>query len=254
MEIFNNQFNLKIQQAISNYESRSRVLFNYLKEQSKIGWTKPQFLLYRDNYFFRTYETIECVAKVIISAKRHEDFITLRSAGNNCYEESGSNTYRKSHLELLLYSHNRHSERIFGIQYISLRDSLGSPHILEETKAFRKSQIALYESSNHVEVLAANYAQEAAATTMLTVFMKSFFEPYKNYYSNKEYQEITEYFHCHLEGLEERHADEAKYCLFQQCYTPEDIEIAIASISTILTAQSNMWVALKEKLQSITIN
>ncbi len=251
MEIFNNQFNLQIQQAIASYETKSNVLFQYLEEKSKAGWTKLQFLLYRDNYFFRTYETIECVAKVIISAKRHEDFITLRSAGNNCYEESGSNIDRKSHPELLLYSHNRHSERIFGIQGISLRDSLNSPNVLAETKELRKIQYALYESLNHIEVLAANYAQEAAATAMLAIFMKSFFEPYRSYYSNKEYREITEYFHCHLDGLEERHADEAKYCLFQQCKTFKDIETAIATINKLLAAQSTMWIALKEKLQSI---
>lgn len=251
MKNMDSEFNSRIQSVLADYEDKSNVLFQYLAERAKVNWTPAQFIVYRDNYFFRTYETIECVAKVIISAKRHEDYITLRSAGSNCYEESGSNIAHKSHPELLLYSHNNHSERIFGVKGISLSESATSPNILEETREFRKIQKALYESSNHIEVLAVNYAQEEAAKAMLQIFREAFFEPYRHSYSNKEFNDITEYFSCHLNGLEERHADEAKYCLFKRCNTAKDLEIAVASISKILSAQRKMWMAWRKKLQSL---
>ena len=188
-----------------------------------------------------------------MSAALHGDYITLYSAGKNCFEETGSGIKKKTHPELLLYSHNKHAERVFGIEKISLIDSLKSPNVLVETKAFTKTQLSLYDSSNHIEVLAASYAQEEAATAMLQGFLNCFFEPYRHLYPKRDFEEITEYFTCHLNGLEERHADEAKSCLFQRCKSSSDTEIAITSISKILTAQSKMWIALQKNL-TITEN
>jgi pyrroloquinoline quinone (PQQ) biosynthesis protein C len=241
-----NSFNIQIQEEFEKYESRSAIFFDYLKEQSKVGFTKEQFEVYRDNYFSRTYQTIICVAKVVISAALNEDYITLNSAGKNCFEETGSGIKGKTHPELLLYSHNKHAATVFGLGNISFTDSLKSPNVLDATKTFTKTQLSLYSSLNHIEVLAANYAQEEAATKMLRTFMTCFFEPYRHLYPESEYEDVTEYFTCHLNGLEERHADEAKFCLLQQCNTSNDEEMALASISKMLKAQSDMWVGLKK--------
>lgn len=251
MENTFSKFNIQIQDELDKYRKTSTVLFQYLQERAKTGFTKSQFEVYRDNYFFRTYQTVVCVAKVVMSAALNADYTTLSSSGKNCYEETGSGVPKKTHPELLLNSHNIHAVRIFGINKISLIDSLQSPNILDKTRAFTKSQMSLYDSKNHIEVLAANYAQEEAATQMLKTFLDCFFEPYRHQYPRKEYEEITEYFTCHLDGLEERHADDAKYCLFQRCKSSDDIGTAVSSISKILSAQGEMWVELQGKLSSL---
>lgn len=241
-------FNVLVNKEIERYRQRSRVLFDYLAQRSKVGFTAAQFSLYRDNYFYRTYRTVPCIAKVVESASKAADYITLSSAASNLFEESGSGQAQKSHPELLLYSHNQHAERVFQLPPTTLIASLDSSHILPEAREFTNVQSSLYYSFNHIEVLGANYAQEEAATEMLTSFMSAFFEPYQSYYNNGDFKNLIEYFICHIDGLEERHADDARNCLLQWCKTEKDLEIAINSINKILSAQSNLWLGLLQAL------
>jgi pyrroloquinoline quinone (PQQ) biosynthesis protein C len=247
MDIDLKYFDFLIQQELENYRNRCSDFYAYLYEQANQGFTKEQIVLFRDNYFYRTMQTAICVAKVVEAALKNADYLTAQSAVRNLVEELGSNKPNKTHPELLMYSHNEHFNKCFGVNRISLIESLSSPNILDETKNFTKIQLSLYESSNYIEVLAANYAQEEAATKMLDTFYNTLFVPFRNKYSKKEFKELTAYFTCHLDGLEERHADDAKNCLFNQCKSVSDVEIAINAISKILKAQSQIWIGIKNE-------
>jgi len=244
------QFNRQIEQELNIYKKRSSYLFDYLKSQAEAGFSKNQFLIYRDNYFYRTISTIPCVSLVVKAAAENEDEATLKSAGQNLSEELGIDSKSsKSHAELLRYSHNTHGEKAFNAAPITLKDSLQSNHVFAATRKFKQIQLSLYTSSDYVEVLAASYAQEEVATEMLSVFYQTFFESRKDIYSTKkEFDLVAEYFTCHLNGLEVRHAEDAKYCLFTHCNSSTKKDIAIHAMSQILHAQSEIWIVLKDKL------
>jgi hypothetical protein len=251
MESIVNNLNKLLSAELNTYKKNSLELADYLGKRANLGFTRAQFLLYRDNYFFRTYRTVPCISQLAESASLNGDYFTLQRAASNLFEESGANVTGKSHPELLMFSHNTHAAKIFDIGKLNLIDSLSSTHILPETRQFTQTQLALYHSLNHMEVLGANYAQEEAATDMLNLFLSAFFAPYQSFYEEKEYQTLIEYFTCHVDGLEERHADEAKECLLQWCKQKHDVQIAVAAVSRILEAQSNLWLSLKKSLSRL---
>jgi len=250
------EFDNVVQKQFEIYRDNSSMLFDYLATGVENGFESIQFSFYRANYFYRTYATIPSICILLKAAAEREDEHTLRSAGQNLQEELGLiEGNKKSHAELLRFSHNTHGERVFNLPSISLRDSLNSDFILPTTKTFKKVQHNLYTSRNYIEILAANYAQEAAAVEMLNNFLNAFFKPYSGFYQSKqEFLDIIEYFTCHLDGLEQRHAEDAKRNLFKQCKSTNDVRIAVLALKKMLSAQSNMWNELQiglSKLENI---
>jgi hypothetical protein len=259
MSLDYNEFDGGIKEQLQVYRTKSAGLFDYLRSRSEGGFDSIQFACYRANYFYRTYGTIPSICLLVKAAAEQEDEYTLKNAGQNLKEELGLiKDGKKSHAALLRFSHNTHGERVFKIPPISLQDSFNSSYILSATQLFRKIQQELYSSHNYIEILAASYAQEEAATEMLNIFLNSFFKPYAFHYRDEnEFSEIIEYFTCHLDGLEERHAENAKRCLFGRCNCMNDQGIAIKAIERMLNAQSNMWNELEnglKKLENKTID
>ncbi|KAB2879747.1 hypothetical protein F9K33_07895 [bacterium] len=244
------EFNTSVEEVLKEYKKQSLPLFDYLNQRSQIGFTQNQFQIYRDNYFYRTFRTIPSVCLIVKSAAENEDEAVMKSAGQNLMEELGLINGTTSHSAHLRHSHNIHSERVFKLSPISLRESLSSELVLEKTKEFSRQQAELYASDNYLVVLATNYAQEEVATDMLKSFLSAWFRPYKFLYSLQEYDEVEEYFRCHIDGLEERHAEDAKNSVIKQIKTSQDMNIALTSIRDILVAQSNMWVSLYEGIAS----
>ena len=232
-----------------NYKKKTSNFFNYLYNQSKVGFTARQFLIYRDNYFYRTYNTIPSVAKVVVAAYKNLDSETIKSGEKNLADETGGKTPTNAHSTLLYNSHNHHAKYVFDIPPISLEDSYNSPYVLEETKLFQKIQNSLYESNYYCKVLAVSLAQESAAHSMIKSFYETFFIPYKAKYSESKFIQISNYFNCHIQGLEEEHSKEAFSALVRNCKNVKDIHHSKLSIIHFLNAQAKMWNALHNELK-----
>ncbi|MBY0461722.1 MAG: iron-containing redox enzyme family protein [Alphaproteobacteria bacterium] len=219
----------------------SHPFFSYLRDLSKRGMTAKQFYIYRDNYLFRTFNTIPSLSYVLIKAAHHCDFRTLASVGRNLYEETGGGISKESHSFLLDHSHNTHGEIVFCLESLPLKNIHQSSVILDETYYFVEEQQKLYTSSHYGEVLGAMFGQEMAADSMLRVFYQTLFLPYKRYYSDGKFEDVQEYFLCHLNGVEARHGQDAREAAFRFCQNEQDVEIVLKATNAFLDIQASLW-------------
>lgn len=219
----------------------SHPFFSYLRDLSKRGMTSTQFHVYRDNYLFRTFNTIPSLSCVLIKAAYHCDFATLASVGRNLYEETGEGISKQSHSFLLDQSHNIHGELVFSLDSLSLKDIHQSSLILDETYYFADEQKKLYTSSHYGEVLGVMFGQEMAAESMLRTFYQTLFLPYTKYYSGSKFEDVQAYFLCHLNGTEERHGQDAREAAFHFCQTEQDIDIVLKAANAFLEIQAKLW-------------
>lgn len=219
----------------------SNPLFSYLYELSKKGFTAKQFHIYRDNFFFRTLNTIPSLSHVLIKAAYHCDFRTLASVGRNLYEETGEGEANNSHSSLLECSYNTHGKIVFSLEPIPLQNVSQSTFILEETHYFVVEQRKLYTSANYGVALGAMLGQEMAADNMLRVFYETLFLPYKGYYRSNKFKDVELYFLCHLNGVEARHGQDARKAALHFCRNEEDIELVLNAAENFLDIQALLW-------------
>lgn len=231
-----------------DYYSKTNIFFDFIEKASKGDIFTEYFKIFRANYFYRTFNTIPCISKLVIAAAKARDYETLADVGKNLFEETGEGDEQKVHSYLLEKSHNIHGEKIFNLPHMSLKGSQNSPLILDEAKYLRKIQNNFYESDDYHVVLAISYAQETVATHMLKRILECFFVPFSSSYSFLDFEFITRYFTCHITGLEQRHSEDAKQALFKNCKTSFDWEQSLSCISRFLEAQANLWIGIHNKL------
>jgi len=177
-----------------NHEALNHKFFHYLKERSQYGFNSRQFLIYRDNFLYRTELTIPSVARVIGKAALYGDLQTAANTVSNLSDELGHGDPKKVHSQLLLDSHNVYGEVIFGLDRVKkLKDVEKSKFLLPEVIGYRKNKLEIF--NKHFAYIAGNmFAHELAADGMLDNFRQAFFEPYKGYYSSENYEKLIEYF------------------------------------------------------------
>ncbi len=241
------------EEVLKNHSAIKNPLFDYLKDSARDGFTPLQYRLYRDNYIYRTCQTVISVAHTTIAAAKNKDMETLATAGKNLYEESGMGVFLNSHLQLLSTSHNLHGDYIFGLAPIDLKDVFLSPYILPETKNFIAVAERLYTHENYPTVLGASYAQESAAVHMINDFYQSLFLPYKGHYNKFDFQRVDQYFADHLNGMEENHAHNASVAIEQNSQTSKELAQALEGVIGFLDAQSQLWTALHKAMQKAEI-
>ena len=171
--------------------------FDYLRDQSKDGFNSAQFDFYRANFLYRTELTIPSVARAIEKASLSGDLQTVADTVRNIYDEGGYGDPEKIHSKLLLDSHNEHGFKVFGLpRVVAMRDVKRSPLLIPEVSEYRRSKIAVF--TRPYPFIAGNtWAHELAADEMLVNFREAFFEPYKGYYTDKEYDKLIEFYKAH---------------------------------------------------------
>jgi hypothetical protein len=243
----------QIEEYVKSHRAINHPLFQYLKSCSEEGFTPMQYQIYRENYFFRTFYTIPSIASLVAAAANNADIETLITAGENLYEELGSGNPNKIHSILMLSSHNFHGMRVFGLPSISIKKIPHLSFIIDEAKMFTKKEQELYTSSNYSVTLGAAVAHEMAANSMLINFYESFFLPYKNYYSCKEFYNLSEYFLVHICGLEENHAQNARLAAKKWATDKKNLnDIGCGSVD-FLSIQEALWDGLYLKIENASV-
>lgn len=234
---------------IHNHRAMHHPLFEYLIKQAAIGFTAVQFQIYRDNYFFRTFNTIPCIANLLRAVAKNLDFETLASVGKNLYEETGCGVPSRTHSNLLELSHNTHAKTVFNLAPISLGDSDKSKYLINEAKQFVDKEERLYTHQIYGTVLGAAYAHEAAASIMLISFYEGFFSSYKSYYSVKDFYNLAEYFFAHISGLEDAHAKKTREAAFRYSTKENSLFALFNGVSEFLNSQAVLWDGLYRELK-----
>ncbi len=237
------------------HPAQNHELFSYLKDLSKEGMTPEQFLVYRDNFFYRTQNTILSVSVHAKKAIDNNDYEALANVAKNFSDEGGHGDPEEVHLKLLEKNHNKHGTIVYGVPPITISDSKNSPFLTDEVRQFRKTQEKLFRSS-YPTMTGCLLAHEAAADQMLINFRNTIFEPYSGYYTESEYKTLMKYYDAHRDdskeegNVEEQHKEQALLIASNMITaSPRAENLIILGGTKFLQAQSNLWSGLMKKMQ-----
>ncbi len=247
----NNEFQARFTEValkLKNHQALNHPFFDYIKEKSRDGFNSIQWQIYWHNFARRTELTIPSVAISIKNAALQGDMQTLADAVRNIYDEGGYGDPKKIHSQLLLNSHNQHGSRVFGVKALSsLRDAKNSQFLVPEVEEYRRAKFAAFTKS--AAAFAGNsWAHELAADSMLINFRNAFFEPYRGYYTEKEYFDLIEFYRAHRDDTIEGGDIEAQHEIMTRGTAERACKENIKTISIIereglefLDYQSKLW-------------
>ncbi|HLD77197.1 MAG TPA: hypothetical protein VI861_03600 [Rickettsiales bacterium] len=241
----------EILQEFKEHRANHHSFFDYLRDQSYIGFNPRQLDIFRANFFFRTFKTIQSVANAMRAAAEAGDFSGVAGSAQNLSEEGGKGDPKKVHLKLLEDCFNEYCLKIFGLAPLLLKDCARSPLLTEEVIAFRKTQLQLFRSS-YPTVVGDLLAHEGAADDMLGVFRETLFLPYKEYYDKESFKKLMLYFDEHRDdekeggNVEEQHEQAALAVATNViCLDPnKNFRLILTGGMKFLNAQANLWDSL----------
>lgn len=207
---------------------------------------RPGIDFHRANFFHRTEGTVKGIAYVCAQAAARDDRDTLVLFSHILNEETGNGEAAHCHELLMENSHNLFGRTEFGLEPLLVREARNSDLVLPETVAYRERTLELL-SSNYHRMLGVAMALESHADKMLQVCRTAFRNSRNELPAGEFVDSVEVYFSVHVgdEGVEERHAADAKKCVLNNCRTDADVaEIAYGATET-LNIQLDMWNAMR---------
>ena len=190
-------------EKIDQHPANNNQLFDYMREQSKVGFTPAQYDGFRANYFARTIGTADAVTKALSRAIKEENNQAIVEIGGNLADESGvKGPEGDNHPQLLKDSFNILGRRVFGLPVINFKDASKSPYLLPEIVQYRKMQNSVYaDSSPWPTIAGCMYLHEKLAYPMLVNIFEHLVKPYQGYFEDKpeQWQRICKYFDAHIQ-------------------------------------------------------
>lgn len=217
--------------------------FSYLSEHK---WTPASYELFRANFFFRTELTVKGIAHVCSRSAAVNDIDTLILFSYILGEETGMGCKNHCHETLMENALNWFGFHEYGLDALSVNNASASSYILNETLQYR-DRIQELISDSYPIMLGVVMALETHADIMLLAFREAF--RLNRTKSEKDtYLKIVEiYFNAHLDnGIEERHAEDAKQCVINNCRNDENLQEIIYGATEMLSVQEAMWNAMYE--------
>lgn len=215
-------------------------------------WTSETYDFHRANFFQRTAGTVKGIAYVCAQAAANDDQDTLVLFSYILNEEAGNGEAAHCHEVLMENAHNLHGEAEFGLAPLRVKDAGKSDLVIPETFEYRERTRELLTANYH-RMLGVAMALESHADKMLRI-CRTAFRNTNNKRPHSEFVDNVEiYFNVHVgdEGVEERHAADAKKCVQNNCRTEADVaEIAFGAKET-LKIQQGMWDAMYKAVRTL---
>ncbi|MFG3227719.1 iron-containing redox enzyme family protein [Kitasatospora sp. NPDC048194] len=208
-------------------------------------WTGPVYDFHRANFFHRTEGTVKGIAYVCAQAAAHDDRDTLVLFSHILNEETGDGRAEHCHEVLMEQAHNHYGEVEFGLPALTVRESRDSELLIPETVEYRDRTLELLTANYH-RMLGVAMALQSHADPMLRTCRTAFRNARKNLPEKAFVDTVEVYFNVHVgdEGVEERHAADARQCVLNNCRTDADLaEVALGAERT-LDVQLAMWSAM----------
>jgi len=96
--------------------------------------------------------------------------------------------------------------------------------------------------------------QELAAEPMLQSLYQSLFAPYEQFYTQNDYLRIRQYFDCHLDGTEERHALDTYQIAVHLSESQKNADLVMEGALRFLNLQAALWDDLYDLLKKLSPN
>jgi hypothetical protein len=220
---------------------------NYFDFLQTTSWNAITYELHRANFFYRTELTVKAIAQACGRAALQDDMNSLILFSHILSEECGNGNPLRHHGLLMAQAHNIFGRVEFAVPQLSLKDAKSHPLIAEETQQYRDRMQELINSS-YLCLLGALMFLERHAEIMLFSFRTAFRKNHQKMDSSEYRKKVEIYFNCHLDnGLEERHARDARQCVLNNYHSNYDFSEIRYGVMEAAEAQLNMWNALYRK-------
>ncbi|MFV0573965.1 MAG: iron-containing redox enzyme family protein [Vibrio sp.] len=162
-------------------------------------------------------------------------------------EETGMGNKEHCHEIFMENALNLFGSREFELKPLRVKDSHTSSYILEETLKYRE-RIQELITDSYPKMLGVVMALETHADKMLTAFRDAFRLTRNKLDRNTYLESVEVYFNAHVDnGVEERHAEDAKQCVINNCHSDDDLKDIIYGATEVFKIQEAMWEALYQK-------
>ncbi|MFI0714469.1 iron-containing redox enzyme family protein [Streptomyces inhibens] len=218
---------------------------DYFKFLENSPWNNRTYDFHRANFFHRTEGTVKGIAHVCAQAAASDDRDTLVLFSYILNEEAGNGVAAHCHEVLMENAHNLYGQVEFGLPPLLVREARNSNLVIPETFAYRERTLELLGAGYH-RMLGVAMALESHADKMLQVCRTAFRNSNNKLPESEFVDNVEVYFNVHVgqEGVEERHAADARKCVLNNCHTDADVaEIAYGATET-LNIQLEMWNAM----------
>ncbi|WP_327147021.1 iron-containing redox enzyme family protein [Nocardia sp. NBC_01327] len=232
--------------AIMDHLEQHQVYANgYFAYLENSPWNAPAYDFHRANFFHRTEGTVKGIAYVCAQAAARDDRDTLVLFSHILNEETGNGEAAHCHELLMENSHNLFGRTEFGLPPLLVREARNSDLVLPETVAYRERTLELLGSNYH-RMLGVAMALESHADKMLQVCRRAFRNSRNELHAGEFVDSVEVYFNVHVgdEGVEERHAADAKKCVLHNCRTDADAAEIVYGATETLNIQLDMWTAM----------
>lgn len=184
-------------------------------------------------------------------AAAEEDQDTLILFAYILDEECGKGRKTACHALLMEQSHNLFGQAEFGLAPLPVGQAKAHAGIIDETRAYRDRMQALISGSYH-QMLGVLMALETHADKMLRACREGFRGSRRQLNAVEYKKKVEVYFNCHLDnGLEERHAADARTCVANNVRSPADLRAIRHGAEAALDAQLVMWNALAQTVKTV---
>ncbi|MFJ8622100.1 iron-containing redox enzyme family protein [Kitasatospora sp. NPDC093550] len=210
-------------------------------------WTGSAYDVHRANFFHRTEGTVKGIAHVCAQAAARDDRHTLVLFSHILNEETGDGRAEHCHEVLMENAHNHYGSVEFGLPPLTVRESRDSDLVIPATVAYRDRTLELLVGNYH-RMLGVAMALESHADPMLQTCRAAFRNARKHLPEEEFVDTVEVYFNVHVgdQGVEERHAADARQCVLNNCRTEAELaEVAYGAQQT-LDVQLAMWTAMSK--------
>jgi Iron-containing redox enzyme len=223
----------------------------YFQLLDRARWTERTYALHRANFFYRTELTVKAIAQVCARSAGEDDQPTLILFSYILNEECGNGDPECCHAVLMERAHNVFGAVAFGLEPLRVTESKHSPLITRGTERYRRRMQELC-SASYQRMLGVAMALESHAEKMLT-HCRTAFRAYAGCFAPATFvDQIEIYFNSHLnEGVELRHADDARACVRRNCRSAADLAEVAYGAREALEVQLHMWQDLHDRTLEI---
>lgn len=246
-----NSISAELDTFITNMDQHEIFQNNYFYHLTNKHWSPESYTLFRDNFFYRTELTVKGIAQVCARSAFQNDMDTLVLFTHILSEETGMGNKAKCHEIFMENALNLFGISEFNLPEMKVQQAKNSDQIIPETLQYRDTIQGLITGS-YPRMLGAVMALENHADKMLTVFREAFRFNNKKLDANLFVNKVEIYFNAHIEnGVEDRHAQDAKQCVHNNCNSRDDLNEIIFGANETLKAQLKMWNAMFNKAATI---
>lgn len=241
---------IELENFLVNMDEHEIFQNSYFKHLTSHSWTPETYSLFRDNFFYRTELTVKGIAQVCARSAFQNDMDTLVLFTHILSEETGMGDKAKCHEIFMENALNLFGEIEFNLPEMKVQQAKDSGLIIKETLEYRDTIQSLVTAS-YPRMLGAVMALENHADKMLTVFREAFRFNQKKLDKDAFVNKVEIYFNAHIEnGVEDRHAQDAKACVHNNCKTQEDLDEIMFGANETLKAQLKMWNAMFQAVKA----